>query len=114
MTQPAPIALLDRAHFAVMTGDDRALQIEIVGLFRDQVAKWRTVLASERPAAEWRAAAHTMKGSARGIGLWPLAEACAAAEAQKDDDVTAIDAHLQALHAALDDALAALANEGLC
>ena len=96
---------LDRAHFDHMTGGDTALQAEIVVLFRAQVAAWTQLLSA---GANWREAAHTMKGSARGIGLWPLAEACEAAERVADGDGPALARALNDLHAALDTALAAL------
>jgi len=96
--------VFDSAHFAHMTGDDAALQREIVGLFRGQVAAWRGALAPEAPASGWRDTAHTLKGSARGIGLWVLAEACADAEEAPDDGAHA----LRKLHAALNEALRAL------
>lgn len=90
--------VLDHAHFAHMTAGDRALQQEVAGLFRDQVAGWEAVLAG---AGDWRAAVHTLKGSARGIGFAKLAAACEAAEAEGD-------AALPAVRAALHEALAAL------
>ena len=94
--------VFDPAHFAHMTGDDVSLQREIVGLFRGQVAAWRGALSPSTPAPGWRDTVHTLKGSARGIGLSALAEACEAAE-QSGTPLA-----LVALHAALDDALAAL------
>jgi HPt (histidine-containing phosphotransfer) domain-containing protein len=93
---------LDRAHFDAMTGNDYGLQDEIVHLFRAQVDAWSQVLS---PDEDWRRATHTMKGSARGIGLWPLAQACEAAECAEGGRVTVA---LDALRAALDEALAAL------
>lgn len=93
---------LDRAHFDAMTGSDVGLQDEIVHLFRAQVDAWSTVL---NPDADWRRAAHTMKGSARGIGLWPLAQACEAAEKAEGAHVTIA---LDALRGALNEALVAL------
>jgi HPt (histidine-containing phosphotransfer) domain-containing protein len=70
---------LDRAHFAMMTADDKALQSEVAGLFRDQVDEWRAALSA--PASPgWADALHKLKGSARGIGLAQLAQACEAAE----------------------------------
>jgi len=71
------MTLLDRAHFDAMTGGDRSLQLEVLGLFRAQVAGWDDALAA---GSDWRTAAHTMKGSARGIGLTALALACEDAE----------------------------------
>ena len=95
-------AILDRAHFDHMTGADRDLQLEILELFRGQVAGWRGSFAS---GAGWREAVHTMKASARGIGLMQLAEACEAAE-QADD--AGRDAVLARVETALGEALMAL------
>lgn len=92
--------ILDRAHFDHMTGADRALQLEVLGLFRGQVEGWRGAFASD---AGWREAVHTMKGSARGIGLNVLAEACEAAESAGEADH---EAALARVSAALAQALA--------
>jgi HPt (histidine-containing phosphotransfer) domain-containing protein len=70
----------DRAHFAMMTGGDAALQAEIVALFKVQAQLWSRLLIPDAPTATWTDAAHTAKGSARGLGLWRLAEACEEAE----------------------------------
>ena len=95
------MTVLDRTHFEHMTGDDPALQAEIVGLFRGQVDEWTTGLG----AAGWREAVHKLKGSARGIGLDVLASACEAAErAGAQEAATA----LARVHAALLEALVAL------
>lgn len=94
--------ILDRAHFDHMTGADRALQLEILGLFRMQVEGWRAAFAS---GAGWREAVHTMKGSARGIGLTVLAAVCEDAEGA--DDAGRAGA-LARVEAALASALAAL------
>jgi HPt (histidine-containing phosphotransfer) domain-containing protein len=74
------VQLFDRDHFSHMTGQDEALQREILGLFRDQCGLWSRLLIAEAPVHTWRDAAHTLKGSARGLGLWALAEACETAE----------------------------------
>lgn len=71
------MSVFDRAHFDVMTAGDRALQREVIALFRGQAEAWRAACAQ---ADGWREAVHTMKGSARGIGLTDLAAACEAAE----------------------------------
>jgi HPt (histidine-containing phosphotransfer) domain-containing protein len=91
--------VLDRAHFAHMTAGDRALQREIVGLFRDQAAGWDAALAA---GSEWRDAAHTLKGSARGIGLVKLAAACEAAEIEGEVALAGVRAALSEAMAALD------------
>jgi HPt (histidine-containing phosphotransfer) domain-containing protein len=93
--------VLDRAHFDHMTGADRALQVEILGLFRMQVEGWTAALGAEG----WSQAVHTLKGSARGIGLNALAAACEAAEAAPEAGRAAA---LAQVRTTLDEALAAL------
>jgi HPt (histidine-containing phosphotransfer) domain-containing protein len=92
--------VLDRVHFDHMTGADRALQIEVLGLFRGQVEGWSAEMAS---AQGWRDAVHTLKGSARGIGLDVLAAACEAAETAEDAETG-----LAGVRVALSEALGAL------
>lgn len=105
----API--LDIEHFRHMTGDDAGLQAEIVQLFRGQALLWRRLIVPDAPMHTWRDAVHTLKGSARGLGLWHLAEACEAAEeatrASHPDSKT-INRELAFVQAALSDALDAL------
>jgi HPt (histidine-containing phosphotransfer) domain-containing protein len=95
------MTVLDRAHFEHMTGDDPALQAEIVQLFQSQVNDWTSGLAADG----WRDAVHKLKGSARGIGLDVLAAACEAAERAAPGDTAAA---LAQVRAALDEALIAL------
>jgi hypothetical protein len=94
--------VLDRVHFDHMTGADRALQLEVLGLFRMQVDGWRLAFTGE---PGWREAVHTMKGSARGIGLSALAAACEAAETTPEAGTLSA---LNSVQAALEEALAAL------
>lgn len=94
------IAALDRAHLDMMTAGDRTLQREVIELFRGQAAAWEGMLAPEKA---WRDPVHTLKGSARGIGLLALAQACEAAE-QAPEPASA----LPRVRAALADALEAL------
>lgn len=72
--------IFDRAHFSMMTGDDLELQGEILQIFRVQADLWARLLIPDAPTPIWRDAAHTVKGSAKGLGLWALAEACDYAE----------------------------------
>jgi len=72
--------IIDRAHLARMTGGDQELQLEVLGMVRDQAERWRGFLASDIETEDWRACVHTVKGSARGIGAWMLAEICNMAE----------------------------------
>jgi len=64
--------VLDRAHLSRMTFNDRSLEQEVLQLF---VARMR----KSAPAAI-ATLAHTLKGSAVGIGASRVAQAAAAAE----------------------------------
>jgi HPt (histidine-containing phosphotransfer) domain-containing protein len=108
----AATRLLDEAHFRMMTGDDIALQVEVLGLFRAQAELWSRLLIPDAPVHTWRDAAHTLKGSARGLGLWALAEACERAEtlARADDpDRPLVAVELAQVRASLAAALAEIA-----
>lgn len=94
--------ILDRAHFDMMTGGDRALQLEVLGLFRAQVDGWSAAFGA---CPGWRDMVHTMKGSARGIGFNALAAVCETAEYANETDMAGALANVRA---ALNDALAAL------
>lgn len=80
MTEIAALPILDRAHLARMTADDRDLAIEVIGIFRHQSEIWGRLLSAREPASSWADAAHTLKGAALGIGAMRLARACERAE----------------------------------
>jgi len=94
--------ILDRAHFDMMTAGDRALQLEVLSLFRAQVDGWQ---AAFEAGQEWRDAVHALKGSARGIGFSALALACEAAEDAPEVESAAA---LEHVRRALAEALAEL------
>jgi HPt (histidine-containing phosphotransfer) domain-containing protein len=100
--------ILDQDHFRHMTAGDRALELEILELFRAQSELWLRLLIPDAPRDTWRDAAHTLKGSARGLGLWGLAEACETAEAMAKSGVRegpVVAAQLARVRAALTEAL---------
>ena len=74
---------VDLSQLDRYTGGDRALNAEVLRLFDMQageiVGKLRAILAA-REAKSWREAAHTLKGAAKGIGAFRLAEAASQAE----------------------------------
>jgi HPt (histidine-containing phosphotransfer) domain-containing protein len=76
-------AAVDLAHLARYTGGDEALNAEILRLFDMQaselVAQLHTILDA-RDAKSWKQITHTLKGAARGIGAFRLADAAAFAE----------------------------------
>jgi HPt (histidine-containing phosphotransfer) domain-containing protein len=71
---------VDLDHLARQTLGDAALEREVLGLFLSQGEIFIARLRSARTAESWRLAAHTIKGSARNIGAWQLAETARAAE----------------------------------
>ena len=84
---------------------DRALEREVLTMFLAQTGRIVDTLAGE--PADANALAHTLKGSARAIGAFAVADRAAALEVvlQKGDKA---DAALAALREALADARAAI------
>jgi len=71
---PAPVApAIDRDHLSRMTFADAALQREVLALFERQAAALVARMRGE--PAELGALAHTLTGSARGVGAWQVAQA---------------------------------------
>jgi len=75
---------VDLAHLDRYTGGDRAINEEILGLFdshcREMLERLEGIASDPGAAKTWREVAHTLKGAARGIGAFPLADAAAEAE----------------------------------
>ena len=74
---------VDLTHLARYTGGDAALNAEVLQLFNDQAAKLMRDLQSALDAADqksWREITHSIKGAARGIGAFAMADAAAEAE----------------------------------
>jgi HPt (histidine-containing phosphotransfer) domain-containing protein len=68
-----PVAI-DEDHLARMTLGDRRLEREVLEIFvRQNTIMLNRIVAAEPALAA--AAAHTLKGSARGIGAWRVARA---------------------------------------
>lgn len=95
--------VIDLAHLVRQTLGDSVLEREILQLFARQATS--LVVSIEAPAqADKRAmAAHTLKGSARAIGAWRVAEAAERAETSGEATVTA------SLRRAVEEANAAIA-----
>lgn len=71
--------VLDRAHLARMTFNDRGLEREVLQLFDRQSEMLMQRMCRSEPAAV-ATLAHTLKGSASGIGACLVARVAAAAE----------------------------------
>lgn len=66
--------VIDVPHLERMTLGDRALEREILQIFTRQTTLTLERIAGAEPGMA-AAAAHTLKGSARGIGAWRVAQA---------------------------------------
>ncbi len=100
---------IDLVHLSRMTLDDRALEREVLALFdRQMLLMMERIGASARDVAA--AAAHTLKGSASGIGAWQVARAAADLEsAAKDGDNSVWQQRVASLDHAVRDA-----RSGIC
>jgi len=90
---------IDLDHLNRYTGGDAALNEQILRLFEDQCASTLDkldTLAKENGAGSkaWHELAHTLKGAARGVGAFALADVAAEAEKVPADK----DAVLDVLH----------------
>jgi HPt (histidine-containing phosphotransfer) domain-containing protein len=105
---------VDFAHLERYAGHDQALVDEVLNIFREQAAMWLRLLEPRAPGDAWRDAAHSLKGSALGIGAFALADECEAAEmmsgANEMERTVALDRIKDALDLALAD-VAAYAHE---
>ena len=78
---------VDFAYLEGYAGGDAGVVDEVLGLFQEQARMWLRLLDPAADAGGWKDAAHTLKGSALGIGAHALAETCAAAEAAGTADL---------------------------
>ena len=79
---------IDLQHLARMTLGERSLEREVLGLFERQAEMLLPRIRAGGPAVA-AAFAHTLKGSALGIGAWRLARAAEAVEQAKDAELAA-------------------------
>ncbi len=72
-SNPASGQPIDRDHLQRATLGDSALQRELLAMFQTQLAEARTRLAGA-DAAERSRIAHAIKGAARGLGAFEIAD----------------------------------------
>jgi HPt (histidine-containing phosphotransfer) domain-containing protein len=106
LTASQPV--IDLVHLGRMTLGEKSLEAEVLALFDRQTDMLLTRMEQAPPAAA-AAFAHTIKGSARGIGAWRVAEAAEAVEraAAGSADLTGV---IGGLAAAVDEAHNAIAD----
>jgi HPt (histidine-containing phosphotransfer) domain-containing protein len=74
---------VDLVHLSRYTGGDAALNAEVLQLFVNQAGELVRRMDSVLQAGDgktWREVAHSLKGAARGIGAFQMADAAAACE----------------------------------
>ena len=99
---------LDRAHLFRMTLGDHSLEGEVLRLFDRQCRMLIGRMAEAQPACV-KALAHTIDGSARGVGAWRIAQAARDLQ-QVVDAAGDVSSAVGALSAAIDDTLIVVAD----
>jgi len=100
---PADATVIDSAHLARVTFGDRRLEREVLQLFERQAVLLMARIRTTTPSAVG-GLAHTLRGSASGIGAWAVARAAEAAEHASAKDATACELAVRELGAAVDQA----------
>src|SRR5579859_5580279 len=98
---------IDTAHLARMTLGERSLEIQVLELFERQA---EILLARMREVAPGAVAsfAHTLSGSARGIGAWRVAAAAEALERAVAEGGGDLASPMERLDAAVEEARQAI------
>jgi HPt (histidine-containing phosphotransfer) domain-containing protein len=102
-------AAIDRGHLAQMTLGDRKLERELLRLFEQQAELLIARMRASEPAAV-ATLAHTLKGSALGVGAGNVAQAAAAAERACAADPAECAGAVDRLALAVEEARAAIAT----
>ena len=77
---------VDLVHLARYTMGNRSLEREVLELFRQQSTLHLSRMQEAANERAWREAAHTVKGSAKGIGAWHVATTAEEAELLAGDE----------------------------
>jgi HPt (histidine-containing phosphotransfer) domain-containing protein len=101
MAPPGAASAIDQDHLARMTLGDRSLEREVLQLFVRQTSLMLSRMTGAAPTLA-AGCAHTLKGSARGVGAWRVARAAERLEAAA---VNAMD-----MNVAMDELVAAVAE----
>jgi len=100
---------VDFSYLETYAGNDQGVVDEVLALFREQASLWMRLLDPSAQDQAWRDAAHTLKGSALGVGAGALADACALAEQAAGMSTVERTLRLERVRNALDAALADIA-----
>lgn len=107
----APRAAIDHAHLARYTLGDPELEFEVLQLFAGEAPRTVALLKAAADAGavalrDWRMGCHTLKGSARAVGAWRVADLAEVAERDEDGGQIEWSRHVVALEAAIADVIA--------
>jgi HPt (histidine-containing phosphotransfer) domain-containing protein len=102
-------APIDLDHLSQMTLGDRALEAEVLALFDRQARMLIGRMCADAPALV-AASAHTLTGSARGIGAWRVAEAAAVLERAASREPAGLQPLIGALQSSVAEVHAAIAE----
>jgi HPt (histidine-containing phosphotransfer) domain-containing protein len=92
---------LDLVHLSKYTLGDRGLESELLGLFRSQAGIYVARLEEAATSKEWKDAAHSLKGSSRGLGAWALGDLAEESEAIDYDNTGARATAIHRIRAAI-------------
>lgn len=101
--------LIDLVHLSKYTLGDRDLECELLGLFRSQSGVYLKRLEAAASLTDWKEAAHSLKGSAKGIGAWAIADHAETAEQLNGIEETVREETLQSMRATVDETIAHIA-----
>ncbi|MGD2131827.1 MAG: Hpt domain-containing protein [Maricaulaceae bacterium] len=106
-----PTGVIDIDHLRGYTGGDPEVERDVFSAFREQCDMWGRALDPKGDEETWRSATHALKGLARGMGAFTLAEACERAEDLAGDAGSAVarSIALEDLRSAMNDAIHAVA-----
>lgn len=77
---PPDLAAVDYAHLRTQAADSEDVMREVLQMFVDQTGEILSALETASDAKTWKELTHLLKGSARGVGAFAVADAAAAAE----------------------------------
>ena len=106
-TPAASAGPIDRAHLAHVTFKDSRLEREVLQLFDRQAVLLMARIRTSTPSAV-AGLAHTLKGSAAGIGAWHVARAADVAEKASITGAAECDLAIRELVSAVDQARVAI------
>jgi HPt (histidine-containing phosphotransfer) domain-containing protein len=86
---------VDLVHLSNLTMGDRELEREVLGMFLAHSDIYVTTWKAARSDQARKQAAHALKGAARGIGAWQLAEIAEKAEGRGFSGRAALETEMQ-------------------